>query len=93
MPAQRNLSIYIIIQEQLGNIIKHDKATSSSIKLLQENGRIFLSVKDDGVGFRTSHKTEGIGLINIRTRASLFDGQVSILSSPGNGCELKVVFN
>lgn len=93
MPEKLKLSIYRIVQEQLGNIIKHAKARKISIKLVHENERIFLNVKDDGVGFHTPDKTEGIGLINIRTRASLFDGQVSILSSPGNGCELKVVFN
>lgn len=51
-----------------------------------------LSIKDDGVGFDTAKKAKGVGLINIQTRASLFNGKVNIISSPGNGCELTVVF-
>jgi two-component system sensor histidine kinase UhpB len=54
---------------------------------------MILNIKDDGIGFDTTKKTGGIGLINIRTRASLFNGKVNIISSPGNGCELIVNFN
>ncbi|MEP6584791.1 MAG: PAS domain S-box protein [Ginsengibacter sp.] len=92
IPEKLKLSIYRIIQEQLGSIIKYARPSTIHIKLIQENERIFLSVKDDGIGFNIADKTEGIGLINIRTRASLFDGEVSIISSPGNGCELTVAF-
>lgn len=92
IPDKLKLSIYRIIQEQLGNISKHAKATTIHVKLIQQNEKILLMIKDDGVGFNTSDKTEGIGLLNIRTRASLFDGQVIIISSPGNGCELIVAF-
>jgi signal transduction histidine kinase len=28
----------------------------------------------------------------MKTRASLFNGELNIISSPGRGCELKVVF-
>jgi signal transduction histidine kinase len=33
-----------------------------------------------------------VGLTNIKTRASLFDGKVKIFAAPGKGCELKVLF-
>jgi signal transduction histidine kinase len=34
-----------------------------------------------------------VGLINIQTRASLFNGTTEIISSPGQGTELVVVFS
>lgn len=87
------LAIYRIVQEQVNNILKYASARNIHIKLIQENTQLLLSIKDDGVGFDPSKKASGIGLMNIRTRASLFNGEVSIISSPGNGCELRVSFN
>jgi signal transduction histidine kinase len=77
----------------LSNILKHAKAKTISLKLSRNNGRTILNIKDDGIGFDTTKKTGGIGLINIRTRASLFNWKVNIISSPENGCELIVNFN
>lgn len=86
------LAIYRIVQEQFTNILKYAKAKSIYLSLVQENEKIILRIKDDGVGFDVSKKTGGIGFINIRARASLFNGEISINSSPGKGCELTVTF-
>ncbi|MET0391920.1 MAG: response regulator [Chitinophagaceae bacterium] len=86
------LAVYRIVQEQINNIIRHARASHIHVKLSHTDGETILSVKDDGVGFNTSQKSDGIGLKNITTRASLFNGRVQVLSSPGNGCELQVIF-
>jgi len=87
------LSIFRIIQEQFNNILKHAGAQKVIVRLVQEGTKTLLSIKDDGVGFDTNKKSDGVGLMNIRTRASLFNGELTIISSPGKGCELRVVFN
>ena len=86
------LSIYRIVQEQFNNIIKHAHARTIKLKLRNKGKKVLLSIKDDGVGFDTSKRATGVGLMNIRTRASLFKGEVKIISSPGYGCELTVSF-
>lgn len=86
------LAIYRIAQEQFNNIIKHARAKNVYLSLLEERNGIRLIIKDDGVGFDTNTRSAGVGLLNIRTRASLFNGEVSILSSPGNGCEVNIFF-
>lgn len=86
------LAIYRIVQEQFNNILRYAKAKSIYLSLVQENEKIVLTIKDDGVGFDVSEKTGGIGFINIRTRASIFNGETNINSSRGNGCELTVSF-
>jgi len=86
------LAIFRIIQEQLNNIFKHAWATTVFIRLIQCNGGLQLSIKDDGVGFDTSQKRNGVGLQNITNRANLFNGEVIIDSHPGAGCELVVIF-
>ena len=85
------LVIYRIIQEQIGNIFKHAKASEVEIELKKEND-VILIINDNGKGFDTSAKRKGIGLINIKSRAALHDGKVQILSSPGNGCKMTVIF-
>ncbi|HEY5406016.1 MAG TPA: PAS domain S-box protein [Ginsengibacter sp.] len=92
IPDKLKLTIYRIVQEQLYNIVKHAKASTIILKLVRHSEKILLTIKDDGKGFDTSIKTNGIGLINIKTRVSLFNGEVNINSSPGNGCELRVSF-
>jgi PAS domain S-box-containing protein len=92
MPEQLKLTIYRIIQEQVNNILKYAKATTMEIQLLQYNNKILLRVRDNGVGFDPEQKTEGVGLLNIRTRAALQKGEVKMATSPGNGCELFVEF-
>ncbi len=86
------LTIYRIVQEQLNNILKHAKAATVSIEIKQQHNFLQLNIKDDGVGFDVSEKRAGVGLQNIISRTELFNGQVSINSSPGNGCELNINF-
>jgi signal transduction histidine kinase len=92
MPDKLKLSIYRIVQEQLNNIHKYAKAKNVHITLCCDTASIVLYIKDDGVGFDTTKKYEGVGLMNIKTRASLYNGKVTINSTPGNGCELCIVF-
>jgi signal transduction histidine kinase len=85
------LALYRIVQEQMNNILKHANAGNVIISLTTANDEARLSIKDDGAGFDTSKNSSGIGLRNITTRASHYDGEVSIYSSAGNGCTLEVM--
>jgi PAS domain S-box-containing protein len=86
----RKLTIFRIIQEQLNNIIKHAKASEALISLRVEGDTILLIVADNGRGFDTSKHRKGVGITNIISRTELFNGKVSIGSSPGEGCVLTV---
>ncbi len=87
------LGIYRIVQEQFNNILKYSKATDVYLSLgHNEVDKIILRIKDNGIGFDKSAKTMGVGLLNIKTRASLFNGTIDIITSHGNGCELLVTF-
>ncbi len=93
MSEQLKLTIYRILQEQMNNILKYAKADRVQIKIEQQTNCIVLQVTDNGIGFDINQKTGGVGLLNIRTRASLVNGVVTINSAPGNGCQLQVVFH
>lgn len=86
------LNVYRIVQEQLNNILKHATATEVVINLLQDKTSIRLSIADNGVGFDTTKKHDGIGIANINSRADSYNGIVDIVSQPGHGCVLTIVF-
>ncbi|MEP7108112.1 MAG: PAS domain S-box protein [Ferruginibacter sp.] len=92
-PDKLKLGIYRIVQEQFNNILKYSRASTVHLSIAHENGKILLRIKDNGIGFDKSKKTQGVGLLNIKTRASLFNGEMNVITSPGNGCELIVNFN
>jgi two-component system sensor histidine kinase UhpB len=86
------LAIYRIVQEQFNNIFKHANAKNILIQLYHEENNLILIIADDGNGFDTTTTSNGVGLLNIQTRASLFNGTMHISSAPKMGTEIKVVF-
>ncbi|RYY71991.1 MAG: PAS domain S-box protein [Chitinophagaceae bacterium] len=86
------LTIYRIIQEQLTNILKHARATKSNILLSTNENDIYLEVNDNGIGFDISKKRQGIGLSNIQSRVSMYEGTVEVFSGPEKGSKLSVKF-
>lgn len=86
------LNVFRIMQEELNNILKHASATEVNIRLSQNKQFIILSIADDGVGFDTTKKRQGIGVANIKDRAAAYNGVADFISEPGHGCKLTVTF-
>jgi two-component system sensor histidine kinase UhpB len=84
------LTLFRIVQEQVDNILKHSRAPMATIDLTREHDRIILLISDNGTGCNIAQRTEGVGIINIRSRAEASRGNLSILTKPGKGFELKV---
>lgn len=84
------LALYRIIQEQVSNILKHSKAKNVSIILGIHESNYTLMIEDDGVGFDSGQTSAGIGLKNIESRCRLFDGTMNVITSPGEGCIVKI---
>jgi signal transduction histidine kinase len=82
------LNLYRIAQEQLRNIIRHAKANSIQISIYVESGFLKMEILDNGIGFDESIIKKGIGLANIKRRIELFNGEMQIISSLNNGCNL-----
>jgi signal transduction histidine kinase len=76
--------LYAITQELLSNTLKHARATEVEINMRIEDDLIF-QYHDNGRGFDTHGRFEGIGLKNIRSRIDKFGGKLSIESSPQKG--------
>jgi PAS domain S-box-containing protein len=86
------LAVFRIVQEQLSNVLKHAQASTARIRLSQIKDSILLVISDDGIGFDTDKKRNGIGIANIQSRVELYKGTAHFKSSPGKGCVLTVTF-
>ncbi|MDT0556548.1 sensor histidine kinase [Patiriisocius hiemis] len=86
--------IFRILQEFFTNTIKHSKATKLSVALDFKDKILYITAKDNGVGFNVDKATEnsGIGLSNIANRAKLINASVVISSEIGKGTELKLTY-
>jgi signal transduction histidine kinase len=84
------LALFRIIQEQLNNILKHAGAKKVMISLSNEDGKINLTITDDGKGYDLKVKKHGLGLKNIFNRAEFHKGTAQIFSEPGKGFKLQV---
>ena len=93
MKDKFKLNVFRMVQEQLNNILKHSKATRMIISLSQSKKSIILTISDNGIGFDTGKHYKGIGLSNIRSRASTFNGVADFVSQPGQGCILTIIFH
>jgi two-component system, NarL family, sensor histidine kinase UhpB len=89
------IAVYRIIQECLTNIAVHASARHTTIEVTKAaaasaDGRIRVSVSDDGVGFFLMSANRGFGLTGIRERARALGGTCSIDSNPGLGTRVLV---
>ena len=85
------VTIVRIIQEQLNNILRHANADTATITLSRVGDDAILLISDNGDGCDMLTGKNGVGIINIKSRADLYNGYTTIVSNPGEGYELKVV--
>jgi signal transduction histidine kinase len=93
LPSDSRINLYRIVQECLNNIVKHSQATQADVAVWREDGRLLLTVADDGKGFTSGavaaeSRQGGFGLMGISERARLLGGKADVRSSPGKGVQV-----
>jgi signal transduction histidine kinase len=83
-----SLCFYRIAQEALNNAVKHSHSPRIEVKLGNSGGRVWVRIKDFGVGFDATARANGIGLAAMRERLRMVGGSLQVKSSPGVGTEL-----
>lgn len=92
LPAEVSNSVYHIAQECLRNVAKHSRSEEVFVELATREGRLRLSVRDQGVGLspEISATGKGIGIVGMKERALLVNGNIFIHSKSGEGTEVDV---
>ncbi|MEI8272227.1 MAG: PAS domain S-box protein, partial [Paludibacter sp.] len=90
--SEQSVALFRIVQEALNNVSKHSRATEVNINFTQINEELILSIEDNGIGFNQNEtvRTQSYGLIGIRERVLLLDGELTLNSVKGNGTKLIV---
>ena len=87
VPKEISLCLFRVLQEALQNAVKHSGAQDFTVEVLGTNEGISLTVSDSGIGFDFGYAVNrrGVGLVSMRERLRLVNGELSIQSVPGRG--------
>jgi signal transduction histidine kinase len=95
--------LFRIAQESLNNVVKHARASQVQIKLASEEGKLVMTIRDNGIGFTqtpapsasngvsSNGQPGGMGLQTMRERATALGGALQIISAPGHGATVRIV--
>src|SRR6202008_1635181 len=87
VPKEISLCLFRVLQEALQNAIKHSGVRDFVVEVHGTEDGIRLSVRDLGIGFDSRHAVNrrGLGLVSMRERLRLVNGELSFQSEPGRG--------
>lgn len=83
LPPGIDLSAYRIVQEALTNVVKHGSPARARVFLRYSEDSLDIEVADDGCAHQAGES--GHGLIGMRERAAVFDGELEVLTPPSGG--------
>ena len=86
--------LYRVAQEALTNIARHAQARRAEVTIQKLDGAICMSIKDDGKGFQAERvlhakKQKRLGLLGMRERVEMVNGNFTIESVPGKGTTIQ----
>jgi signal transduction histidine kinase len=85
-----SLCLYRVAQESLNNALKHARTSVVALTVTKLRNTFYMTIQDSGVGFDCRTKHEGLGLVSMRERLRLVDGEFRLHSFPGRGTEIWV---
>ena len=91
LEKDKKIIVVRLIQETLNNSIKHAQPSLIKVDIHRNNKDIQLTIVDNGTGFDTNKKYEGIGVLNLNSRMQSVGGRTEISSIIGIGTEIKLI--
>jgi signal transduction histidine kinase len=96
LPPAIDLSAFRVIQEALTNTLKHAGQARASVRVRYSDREVEVEVVDNGRGavgaLHAGDHQPGQGLIGMRERVALFNGQLSVGPRPTGGYAVKARF-
>jgi PAS domain S-box-containing protein len=97
LPVEIGTACFRVCQEALTNISRHARAARVRVELKRQNGKLNLTVEDDGVGFdpaaarAQAARGQSMGLLSMQERAQMTGGELAI-SSTSSGTIIRASF-
>ena len=95
LSAAQESQVFHIVQEALTNIAKHASARTAWLRLAQSDGRVEVTIEDDGCGTSIDDDVDGghhFGLGIMRERAARLGGQFEVNARDGGGTSVRLSF-
>lgn len=90
LSLDKKYALYRVAQEALHNVVRHARATTVTIRLVERENEITLEVRDNGRGFDPTSAFPGhLGLRSMRERIAKVSGTLALESSLGNGTSIR----
>ena len=92
------VALFRIVEQAVTNALVHGHAGTVEVALLFQPQRVAVVVLDDGEGFDVAAtearlgRSTGLGLLTMRQRAEIEDGQLEVRSVVGEGTEVRASF-
>jgi signal transduction histidine kinase len=86
--ASVEAAAYFVACEALTNAVKHAAPSKVAVRAVRQNGMLYVSVADDGVGGAVVRR--GSGLAGLRDRVAAHSGTFDIVSPRGGGTRVEV---
>jgi signal transduction histidine kinase len=87
-PASVEAAAYFVACEALTNAVKHGSPSKVTVRAIQDDGTLHVTVADDGVGGAVVRR--GSGLAGLRDRVAAHGGTLEIVSPRGDGTRIEV---
>ena len=81
VPDEIRPDVVAVLREALSNVVRHARASKVSVRVRVGDGRLRLTVVDDGRG-RAASLDERSGLLNMRQRAIRHRGTLEVADTP-----------
>jgi len=92
VPTPLKVVIYRVLQETLNNIAKHSQAKQVYISLWKQDGKIELTIEDNGIGFDPETSRRGLGIVSMKERVEFSGGILAIESNLGAGTTIRATW-
>jgi PAS domain S-box-containing protein len=85
-------ALYRILQECLTNVARHSRGTSVSVQLASDRDRLFMRVRDNGLGIEPAviRDPQSLGIIGMRERVLLLAGRITFGQAPEGGTVVEI---
>ncbi|MEU3310295.1 histidine kinase [Nocardiopsis sp. NPDC006832] len=91
LPERVGVDVYRIVQESLGNVLRHSSARRVRVELSRTANTLTVTVEDDGRRVTGDKGSGGRGLAGMRDRVGELGGVLDTGSGPGRGWRVRAV--
>ena len=94
LDSSEQIHVLQVVREALTNVEHHARARHADVRLANEQGRLRVTVDDDGIGIRDARPpTHHYGLAIMRDRAATLRGTFSVTRRPEGGTRVELEFS